>query len=230
MRYYATGAGHTAQRRHPRRPAPFRHPREMGDLLGADRFAGARRDRTFDAVPHVGRAAADPVSEARAQRKMAVMHWGRRASASRRPGLLRAGLGCSNAAIGRGGHKRTSTPTHRTGARLSRMGRLSFERRNVRGLSGPAAICCRPSTPQARPGEPVDAAQRLCASRIHSNTIGAALARIGAPRSRFERIESAVSQWRGRGLLQAACRAIPSRGAVRATLDPWARFQNCRWG
>ena len=220
LRYYARALDILESGR-PRDDAAIGGVREhMGDLLGPI----GRRDEAraqFDAVLAVARAQANPVHEARVQRKLAGLHWD---AGERERSFTCLREGCSGSAATAKPSRSTSTPASSSPTCARRWGGCrSGPATTRRPSTGPGARCSRRS---ARPGSAQDDAihRRAAAAAIsHAhNTLGAALARLDRSAEAVIHIERSVTVAQEAGLLQAACRGYANLGVLYATLDPGA--------
>jgi adenylate cyclase len=200
----------------------------MGDLLGPI----GRRDEAhvqFDAVLTWARAAPDSVREARAQRKIAGLHW-EAGVRDRSFDCLRDGLRlleCRIEAVG------TDIDADIELAHVCHeMGRLSFRSGDSQGADVWARRALVQAEHAALRGKDDPAMSRAAALAIsHSlNTIGAALARLGRSAEAVEKIERSVVVAQSSGLLQAACRSYANLGVLYSTLDPGRAVETCQMG
>ena len=200
----------------------------MGDLLGPI----GRRDEAqaqYDEVLALARAAEDPVREARAQRKLAGLHWdaGER---ERSFGCLREGLRlleCRVEAVG------SDIDADIELAHVyHEIGRHWFRRGDNRDADVWARRALLQAEHAAERGKDNPVIRRAAALAIsHSlNTIGAALARLGRSDEAVEQIERSVAVAQEAGLLQAACRSYANLGVLYSTLDPGRAVQTCQMG
>jgi len=200
----------------------------MGDLLGPI----GRRDEAheqFNTVLTWANAALDPVREARAQRKLAGLHWdaGER---ERSFGCLREGLRlleCRVEAVG------SDIDADIELAHVyHEIGRHSFRSGDNQGADVWARRALLQAEHAAQRGGDDPITRRAAALAIsHSlNTIGAALARLGRSAEAVESIERSVAVAQEAGLLQAACRSYANLGVLYATLDPARAVQTCQMG
>jgi adenylate cyclase len=200
----------------------------MGDLLGPI----GRRDEAqaqYDEVLALARAAEDPVREARAQRKLAGLHWdaGER---ERSFGCLREGLRlleCRVEAVG------SDIDADIELAHVyHEIGRHWFRRGDNRDADVWARRALLQAEHAAERGKDNPVIRRAAALAIsHSlNTIGAALARLGRSAEAVEQIERSVAVAQEAGLLQAACRSYANLGVLYSTLDPGRAVQTCQMG
>ena len=228
LRYYARALD-ILQSARPRDDAAIADVREhMGDLLGPI----GRRDEAraqFDAVLALARAGANPVREARVQRKLAGLHWdaGER---ERSFACLREGLQLL------GGDSEAVAIDIDTGIELAHlcqeMGRLSFRTGDNQGAVDWSGRALQQAERAAGLGQDDAIHRRAAAAAIsHAhNTLGAALARLDRSAEAVTHIERSVTVAQEAGLLQAACRSYANLGVLYATLDPGRAVQTCRLG
>jgi len=228
LRYYARALD-ILQSARPRDDAAIADVCEhMGDLLGPI----GRRDKAraqFDAVLALARAGANPVHEARVQRKLAGLHWdaGER---ERSFACLREGLQLL------GGDSEAVAIDIDTGIELAHlcqeMGRLSFRTGDNQGAVDWSGRALQQAERAAGLGQDDAIHRRAAAAAIsHAhNTLGAALARLDRSAEAVTHIERSVTVAQEAGLLQAACRSYANLGVLYATLDPGRAVQTCRLG
>jgi adenylate cyclase len=194
------------------------------------RSAAATKARAqFDAVLALARAGANPVHEARVQRKLAGLHWdaGER---ERSFACLREGLQLL------GGDSEAVAIDIDTGIELAHlcqeMGRLSFRTGDNQGAVDWSGRALQQAERAAGLGQDDAIHRRAAAAAIsHAhNTLGAALARLDRSAEAVTHIERSVTVAQEAGLLQAACRSYANLGVLYATLDPGRAVQTCRLG
>ena len=204
----------------------------IGDLLGP--MGRGREARAhYDVVLLTARAGHDAIGEARAQRKLAGLHWD---AGERAPSLA-----CLNDAL-----RLLEESAGTTGRDIAwdiemaqvcqEQGRLAFRAGDNLGAVEWAERALRQA--EHADGSVVeevgdDPRMRVSAAAAIShalNTLGAALARLERSAEAVVHIERSVAVAQSAGLLQAACRAYANLGVLYSTVDPGSAVQTCRTG
>jgi adenylate cyclase len=228
LRYYARALAILESSRARHEPAIAAIHEHMGDLLGPI-GRGDEALAQFDTMLAWARTGDHTICEARAQRKLAGLHWdaGER---ERSFECLRDGLRLL------GGDSDAVAIDADTGIELAHlcqeMGRLSFRSGDNQGAVEWTGRALQHAERAAGLGQgDVNASRTAAAAISHAhNTLGAALARLDRPAEAVRHIERSVAVAQASGLLQAACRSYANLGVLYATLDPARAVQTCRLG
>jgi adenylate cyclase len=180
----------------------------------------------YEAVLAAAASCQDRPTEARLERKLAILSWdaGDRPTAAAR---LRAGLDLMK------GH-----PDHIELAHLyHEMGRQAFRSGDNEGavswaqraLSQAERLSTVPADPAALGGAERSTEVASAMAQAY-NTLGVALARMGRFQGAVAEIERSVAVAEAHGLMQAACRGYTNLGVLYSTLDPKRAIDTCLRG
>ena len=194
------------------------------DLLGP---IGRREEARalFETLVALARTDANPIREARMQRKLAGLHWdaGER---ERSFTCLREGLRLLES------HSEEIGADIEMAHLCQEMGRLAFRSADNQGALDWAERALQQAERAAdRSKYHADTRREAAAAISHAlNTIGAALARLERPEEAVAHMERSVAVAQAEDLQQAICRGYANLGVLYATLDPGRAVLTCQTG